>query len=300
MRRRTEYSLTLLEGTVPMLIAIGTVLSVITLFFPQVRWLNGVSAVLLIGALVGFLALLRLRRRQPDQTALERERDTFLSDVAHELKTPLTVVRGTAEALSDGVVPADETERYYARILRETDAMSRLVSDLLDVTRLRTGRIPFAPRDVDLIVLAQGVVDGLRAVADRKGVALHLECEPLPVVLLDHDRIRQLLVILLDNALKHTPEGGTVTLSLSREGETVLLRVRDTGCGIPAEDLPYLFERFYRADPDDSEIPGTGIGLSLARQIVLLHEGTVDVTSEIGKGTCFTVGIPLRECEETL
>lgn len=300
MRRRTEYSLTLLEGTVPMLIAIGTVLSVITLFFPQVRWLNGVSAVLLIGALVGFLALLRRRRRQPDQAALERERDTFLSDVAHELKTPLTVVRGTAEALSDGVVPADEAERYYARILRETDAMSRLVSDLLDVTRLRTGRIPFAPRDVDLSVLAQGVVDGLRALAERKGVALTLECEPLPVVLLDHDRIRQLLVILLDNALKHTPEGGTVTLSLSREGETVLLRVRDTGCGIPAEDLPYLFERFYRADPDDSEIPGTGIGLSLARQIVLLHEGTVDVTSEIGKGTCFTVGIPLRECEETL
>lgn len=300
MRRRTEYSLTLLEGTVPMLIAIGTVLSVITLFFPQVRWLNGVSAVLLIGALVGFLALLRRRRRQPDPTALERERDTFLSDVAHELKTPLTVVRGTAEALSDGVVPADEAERYYARILRETDAMSRLVSDLLDVTRLRTGRIPFAPRDVDLSVLAQGVVDGLRALAERKGVALTLECEPLPVVLLDHDRIRQLLVILLDNALKHTPEGGTVTLSLSREGETVLLRVRDTGCGIPAEDLPYLFERFYRADPDDSEIPGTGIGLSLARQIVLLHEGTVDVTSEIGKGTCFTVGIPLRECEETL
>lgn len=300
MRRRTEYSLTLLEGTVPMLIAIGTVLSVITLFFPQVRWLNGVSAVLLIGALVGFLALLRRRRRQPDQAALERERDTFLSDVAHELKTPLTVVRGTAEALSDGVVPADETERYYARILRETDAMSRLVSDLLDVTRLRTGRIPFAPRDVDLTVLAQGVVDGLRAVAERKGVALTLECEPLPVVLLDHDRIRQLLIILLDNALKHTPEGGTVTLSLSREGETVLLRVRDTGCGIPAEDLPYLFERFYRADPDDSEIPGTGIGLSLARQIVLLHEGTVDVTSEIGKGACFTVGIPLRECEEIL
>lgn len=300
MRRRTEYSLTLLEGTVPMLIAIGTVLSVITLFFPQVRWLNGVSAVLLIGTLVGFLALLRRSRRQPDQAALERERDTFLSDVAHELKTPLTVVRGTAEALSDGVVPADEAERYYARILRETDAMSRLVSDLLDVTRLRTGRIPFAPRDVDLSVLAQGVVDGLRALAERKGVALTLECEPLPVVLLDHDRIRQLLVILLDNALKHTPEGGTVTLSLSREGETVLLRVRDTGCGIPAEDLPYLFERFYRADPDDSEIPGTGIGLSLARQIVLLHEGTVDVTSEIGKGTCFTVGIPLRECEETL
>ena len=300
MRRRTEYSFTLLEGTVPMLIAIGAVLSVITLFFPQVRWLNGVSAVLLIGALAGALALLRHRRRQPDQTALERERDTFLSDVAHELKTPLTVVRGTAEALSDGVVPADETDLYYARILRETDAMTRLVSDLLDVTRLRTGRIPFAPRDVDLTVLAQGVVDGIRALAERKGVALDLECEPLPVVLLDHDRIRQLLVILLDNALKHTPEGGTVTLSLSREGKTILLRVRDTGCGIPAEDLPYLFERFYRADPDESGIPGTGIGLSLARQIVLLHEGTVDVTSEIGKGTCFTVGIPLRECEETL
>ena len=115
---------------------------------------------------------------------------------------------------------------------------------------------------------------------------------------MDYDRIRQLLVIFTDNALKHTPSGGRVTLSLSRQGDRVILQVRDTGHGIAPEDLPYVFERFYKADPARGGLSsGSGIGLSVAQQIVRLHEGTLSVSSEVGKGTCFTVDLPLREYE---
>jgi len=304
MRRRPEHSYFLLKQTVPMLFAIGAVLSVLLLFFPDISAL-GIGALSAWGGVILLCAaalVLRMRKlRNPPADRTEEERDRFLSDVAHELKTPLTVIRGCAEIMADGAVPAEEFPEYCRRIQRETEAMSRLVGDLLDVSRLRTGRVRFEPRDVELSCLCRSVCDSLGTVAGKKEVeVLFVENGPkLPVLLLDYDRIRQLLVILLDNAVKHTDGGGRVTLALTREGETVVLRVSDTGHGIAAEDLPYVFERFYKADPERGGLAvGSGIGLSLARQIVLLHGGTVDVTSEKEKGTCFTVRLPFREYKE--
>ena len=287
-----------------MLVAIGAVLSVISLLF-----LEGSALKIAVGIFGGIAAVGGIliavfhcfNRKKSDSTdRMSQERDRFLSDVAHELKTPLTVIRGCAEVMQDGAVPTEEYPEYCTRILRETEAMSKLVSDLLDVSRLRAGRIRFEPTDVDLTYLARSVCEGISTVAEKQGVSVVFEPRAeLPVLLLDYDRIRQLTVIFLDNALKHTPAGGTVTLFLDRDGDTVVIGVRDTGSGIPAEDLPYVFERFYKADPDRGEAsPGSGIGLSIARQIVRLHGGTVDVTSKIGVGTCFTVRLPLRECKE--
>lgn len=305
MRRGCEHSIFLLRRTVPMLFAVGAVLSVLLLFFPESMGL-GIGAIVVwsLAALGGILSFVGgfFVRRNPPADRSEEVRDRFLSDVAHELKTPLTVIRGCAEVMADGAIPPEEYGEYCARILRETDAMSRLVSDLLDVSRMRSGKIRFEPRDADLIYLVRSVCDALNTVAQKKGVNVvcDVHCQ-LPVLLLDYDRIRQLTVIFLDNAVKHTDAGGTVTLTLLREGETVVLRVRDTGHGIAAEDLPFVFERFYKADPERGGLSvGSGIGLSLAREIVLLHGGTVDVTSEIEKGTCFTVRLPFREYKENL
>lgn len=287
-----------------MLFAIGAVLSVLLLFFSSCFWLKILVAVLLFLAFSSALLFWALSRcgakKSENSDRLAAERDRFLSDVAHELKTPLTVIRGCAEVLADEAVAPEEYPEYCARILRETEAMSRLVSDLLDVSRLRSGRIRFEPRDVDLAVLLQGVCDALNTVGQKKNVNVVFDARcTLPVLLLDYDRIRQLAVIFLDNGVKHTDAGGTVTLTLDREGDTVLLQVRDTGHGIAPEDLPYVFERFYKADTRRGGLAeGSGIGLSVAQQIVRLHGGTVDVTSQIGEGTCFSVRLPFHECKE--
>ncbi|MBP3300450.1 MAG: HAMP domain-containing histidine kinase [Clostridia bacterium] len=289
-----------------MLFAIGAVLSVLLFLFPgNLALALGACAAWILAATASGIDLffrVFLRKKQLDEETEEGEKDRFLSDVAHELKTPLAVIRGNAEILADGVVPAEEYPAYCRRILRETDAMSRLVGDLLDLSRLRTGKVRFEPRDVDLAYLASSLCESLAPVGEKKGVFVAFESRcSLPVLWLDYDRIRQLAVIFLDNGIKHTPEGGTVTLFLDREGDTVLLGVRDTGHGISPEDLPHVFDRFYKADPQRGGLEvGSGIGLSLAVQIARLHGGRVDVVSEIGKGTCFTARLPLRECKETV
>ena len=289
-----------------MLFAVGAVLSVLLLLFPGnfalslgccILW--GVTA---LAAGISLVFYLFFAKKTKNISVSESEKDRFLSDVAHELKTPLAVIRGNAEILADGVVPVEEYPEYCGRILRETDAMSRLVGDLLDLSRLRTGKIRFEPRDVDLSYLVKSLCESLAPVGAKKGVFVAFEprCE-LPVLLLDYDRVRQLALIFLDNGIKHTPEGGTVTLFLDREGDTVLLGVQDTGHGIAPEDLPHVFDRFYKADPQRGGLDvGSGIGLSLAVQIARLHGGTVDVTSEIGKGACFTARLPFRECKENV
>lgn len=303
MRRKSEHIFPLIERTVPMLIAIGAVLSILLILHPQqTGLLTGAFAVwgLALAMTVADVIFSLFFKKKREGKNTDSSQDRFLSDVAHELKTPLTVIRGTAEALKDGAVSEEDREESYSRILREADAMSRLVADLLDVSRLRNGKIRMELGDTNLEYLAHSVCDSLRTVGDKDGVSVVCEVEEnLPVVWMDRDRIRQLMVIFLDNAVKHTPKDGRVTLSIGREGDEVILRVSDTGSGIAEEDIPYVFERYYKADPQRGGLAaGSGIGLSIAHQIVLLHGGTVEVTSKRGSGTCFTVRLPLREFKE--
>lgn len=305
MRRKSEQLFLLIERTVPVLLAIGAVLSVLFIFFPEITGLLVACAVAWILALMATVAdlifsliLRKKSKNDPEKNVVEDPRDQILSEVAHELKTPLTVIRGSAEVLADGAVPPEQYPEYFARILRETDAMTKLVSDLLDATR-KQDILRFDPQPTDLVALGQWVCDDLKDMASSSGVDLTFEAKKeLPLLRLDPDRVGQLAVILLDNAVKHTPSGGQVVLSLDRDSRWVLLRVRDNGSGIAKEDLPHIFDRYYKVPTQRGGLAsGTGIGLCVAKKIVSLHDGSIDVKSEIGKGTEFTVRFPLSKCK---
>lgn len=301
MRRKSEQLFLLIERTVPVLLAIGAVLSVLSLLF---RGNTGILIacaagwiLTLIVAVADFVLSWILQKKSSENlqgSSVRDSRDQILSEVAHELKTPLTVIRGSAEVLSDGAVPPEQYPEYFARILRETDAMTKLVSDLLDATR-KQETLRFDPQPTDLAALGQAVCDDLRDVASASGVELRFEVKKeIPLLMLDPDRIGQLAVILLDNAVKHTASGGKVILSLDCDSREVLLRVLDNGSGIAPEDIPYVFDRYYKAPVSRGGLAsGTGIGLSVAKKIAALHGGTIEVKSKIGKGTLFTVRIPL-------
>jgi signal transduction histidine kinase len=228
----------------------------------------------------------------------QRLRQQMVADVAHELRTPLANIRGYLEAIEDGVVEADEAT---LRTLREEAAhLNRLIDDLQELAQaeagnLRLDRGPVAPDE--LIGRATGAV---RARAADRGVALTATAAPdLPAVEVDPQRITQVLHNLLTNALTHTPAGGAVAVEAWRaEGGMVAIGVADTGAGIAPEDLPHIFERFYRADSSRSRATGgSGLGLTIARRIVEAHGGTIDVASELGQGSKFTFTLPIASAD---
>jgi signal transduction histidine kinase len=216
----------------------------------------------------------------------------FLADASHELRTPLTVVRTNAEALQRGVAadPVERAETLRA-IVRETDRMGRLVADLLALARADAGQ-PLTRRRLALDTLVLDVYEQEQALAN--GVHLDLgEWEQVEVEG-DPDRLKQVVLNLVDNALRHTPDGGTVTLDLVRRGEEAVLRVRDTGPGIPAEQLGRIFERFYRVDqPRSRQTGGTGLGLAIAQEVAGAHAGRIEVESRLGAGSTFSLVLPV-------
>lgn len=225
--------------------------------------------------------------------AVETTRRRMLSDLAHEMRTPLATIDAHLEAVEDGVRDLDATT--LAVIGTSTARLRRLAEDIGAVSRAEEGNLPVALTDVD----ANDVVRAATAAAtdqyDARGVALLVRTEPAPVaVRLDPDRIGQVLANLLDNALRHTPGGGTVTLTCRRAGAWVELTVSDTGEGIAPEHLGHVFDRFYRADTArDRARGGSGIGLSIAKALVEAHGGTVAVASPgPGGGTTFTIRLP--------
>ena len=223
----------------------------------------------------------------------------FIADISHELRTPLTTIRGNLDLLRRLVrrlaehAPAPQKEHLEAcldDIQSETERMARLINDLLLLAQADAGiTIQRVPVELDTLLL--DVYRQARVIAD--GVQVSLGHEDQAIIPGDPDRLRQLLMNLVDNAIKYTPEGGRVTLSLYREDGWVRIQVADTGIGIPPEDLPHIFERFYRVDKARSrEKGGTGLGLSIARWIAEAHGGRIEVESQVGKGTTFTVWLP--------
>jgi two-component system OmpR family sensor kinase len=230
--------------------------------------------------------------------ALFRMQRRFTADVSHELRTPLTTVQGNIDLLHRGLADDPEARRVaLADIESEVARMSRLVNDLLLLARLDAG-IELERRPVELDTLLLEVYRQARLMSD--GVEVRLGHEDQVVVLGDEDRLRQLLLNLADNAIKYTPAGGLVSLSLYHEGDSARIEVADTGVGIPPEDLapgpkgrPLIFERFYRADPArSSQSGGTGLGLSIVDWIVEAHGGRIEIESGIGRGSTFTVWLP--------
>jgi len=217
----------------------------------------------------------------------------FLADASHELRSPLAAIRTNVEALLRGA-DADPTDREESlrAIARETDRMGRLVADLLALARADAGQ-PLVRKPIELDALLIEAYQQQRRLAE--GVNLTLgELEQVEVMG-DADRLKQLVLNLVDNALRYTPPGGDVTLDVTREASWALLRVRDTGVGISAEHLPHIFERFYRVDPPRTRHSGgTGLGLAICKWVAEAHGGRIEVASTVDHGSVFTVFLPAR------
>jgi two-component system sensor histidine kinase BaeS len=216
----------------------------------------------------------------------DRHRRQFLGDVAHELRTPLSVIRAQAEGIADGVYPGDPT--HLAPILKATETMERLVEDLRTLALAEAGALRIAQERVDMADVLTEVTDSHRPAAEEAGVALSAEAEPA-VVTGDATRLRSVVDNLVTNALRHTSAGGSVQVRGRREGDSVMVEVADTGSGIPPEQLPHVFERFTKG-PDS---PGSGLGLAIAQGIVQAHGGELTVESEVGRGSTFRVRLAL-------
>jgi signal transduction histidine kinase len=230
--------------------------------------------------------------RQSDQV-----KTAFISDVTHELRTPLTVIKGTIETLEDGAL--DDLEgrgRLLASMSQETDRLIKLVNDLLVLTRADAGALNLQMVEMDLGELARSRCERFERSAGKRQVRLRVGTEPgqdCYLVHADPDRIAQVLDNLLDNAIRYSPPGGEVTVTLAHEGGKIACRVADAGAGIPAKHLPLIFERFYRVDPGRGRgAGGSGLGLSIVRGLVLAHGGRVEASSVEGQGTTITFWLP--------
>lgn len=227
---------------------------------------------------------------------LEQTRRDYVANVSHELRTPLTAMRALIEPLRDGLVKTEEQrQQIYDVVLRETMRLSRLVNDMLELSRLQSGtaslsRSVFAP--LPLFTLIHETYSAYAE--DYQQTFVYDVPEDLPSVWGNPDRTQQVLIVLLDNAFKYTPEGGVVTLSACAEGDVVRVRVRDTGVGIPAADLPHVFDRFYKVDKSHHS-KGTGLGLAIAYEIMKHLGEEMSVTSEPGQGSCFTFTLHIAQ-----
>ncbi|MBX3050562.1 MAG: HAMP domain-containing protein [Caldilineaceae bacterium] len=225
----------------------------------------------------------------------ERQRRNLTADVAHELRTPLHVIQGNLEGMLDGIYPTSPEQ--IDDTLQETRLLSRLVDDLRTLSLAEAGELPLQVGPVDMADLLADAVTSFSGQAEDGGIVLRLQmAQDAPLFVTgDADRLDQVLGNLIANALRHTPAGGTVTLSAEGEGEQLSIRVADTGAGIPAHDLPFVFDRFWRGDRarTHQDGSGSGLGLSIASQLVQAHRGTLTVQSELGAGTEFVIRLPL-------
>jgi signal transduction histidine kinase len=221
---------------------------------------------------------------------LDSRRRDLLADVTHELRTPLTVVQGNLEGMLDGVYPADEAN--LRSLLEETKLLSRLVEELRTLALAESGALQLRKEPVDLSLLVSETTAAFQAQADAAGIVLKVDtAKDLPTLPLDGGRIRQVLSNLLANALRYTPEGGRVTVSCQQSGESVLLGVQDSGPGIPAEELPHIFDRFHKSTDEG----GMGLGLAIARHLVEAHGGRICAESQPGQGTTMRVELPVED-----
>jgi len=254
---------------------------------------GGGGAGLLLALVGGFF--LAGRALRPIGDAMDRQR-AFVADASHELRTPLSLIRANAELLQRHQgKPVRANMPALDDIIRETDALGTLVSQMLTLARADAGKTPFTFTEVALDDLVEDVGKQVRVLADKKGLQLDVQIDGPVRVRGDEVRLRELLLILLDNAIKFTDAPGTVGLTLEAEGGKAGVRVSDSGSGIPPETLPHIFDRFYRADKARARAEGgAGLGLAIAKWSVEAHRGAIRVDSSPGTGTTFTVELPIH------
>jgi two-component system phosphate regulon sensor histidine kinase PhoR len=240
------------------------------------------------GALIVFHDITELKR-------LEQIRKDFIANISHELRTPLSSIRGYAETLAEGGLEDRERAQRFAGIIkRHAERLSDLLSDILSLSRIESGEAALRPREFDMVQAVVEDLEQLKQKAEAKGISTQVEAsaEVLPVMA-SREFIDQVLINLIDNAIKYSPPGAAVVVRVSSDEREVRVDVADTGIGIPAEDLDRVFERFYRVAKDRSrKVEGTGLGLAIAKNIIATHGGRIWVTSEPGRGSVFSFTLP--------
>ncbi|MED1795555.1 sensor histidine kinase [Brevibacillus nitrificans] len=268
---------------------------------PEQNMLSSLLYVVAIGdavsVVIAIVAGLFLARRAliPIQVSWEKQQQ-FIADASHELRTPLTAILVNLERLFR--YPDHTIEQESEKIMigmQETRRLSKLVADLLTLARSDSNELQIMKQKLRLDELVQKCTQVFAQMAIVKEINLETEIEQPLEIVGDEERLHQLLVILLDNALKYTNEGGKIFVSCKREGQRVTVMIKDTGIGIPKDDIPYLFDRFFRVDKMRSrQTEGTGLGLSIAKWIVDAHHGKIQVSSEEGVGTSFYLSLPIK------
>jgi two-component system phosphate regulon sensor histidine kinase PhoR len=241
------------------------------------------------GCVLVFHDITELRR-------LEKIRQDFVANVSHELRTPMSSIKGYAETLLHGALEDRINARDFINIIhQDSNRLANLIDDLLDISRIESGKMELVVMALELKPIIQRIIGVLEQPAREKSLSITCDFpDVLPRVLTDDKRLSQVLLNLLDNAVKYTPAGGRIKIILSIKEKFIQVDIADTGIGIPAEDIPRIFERFYRVDKARSrELGGTGLGLSIVKNIVSAHGGEVWVDSEYGKGSTFSFTIPL-------
>ncbi|MCG8430710.1 MAG: cell wall metabolism sensor histidine kinase WalK [Candidatus Omnitrophica bacterium] len=232
-----------------------------------------------------------------DIRKLERMRSDFVANVSHELKTPLTSIKGFVETLLEGALDDKENSIAFLRIIQNhTERLNHLINDLLSLSRVESKSIELEVVDIPLKEMLNSVLAGFRAKIRKKSIAVEVTVSETRVIRADRDNLEQVLINLIDNAIKFNREKGTLIISCTPLDTQVKIAVEDTGSGIPAKDLPRIFERFYRVDKARSRaLGGTGLGLSIVKHIIDLHGGTVGVESTEGIGTQVWFTLPIEE-----
>ncbi len=234
-------------------------------------------------------------RDMTEERQLDKLRQDFIANVSHELRTPIAMMQGYSEAIVDDIAGTGEEKKEMAKVIYdESLRMGRLVNELLDLASMEAGHIQVSLETIDLAPFLQKIVRKFYGLAKEKDINLELNLDDEEMKLdFDPDGIEQVLTNLIDNAIRHTPNRGTVTVSEHNDERGLYIEVVDSGCGIPEEDLPFVFERFYKADKARTRgRSGTGLGLAIAKNLITAHKGRIAVQSKVGHGTKFSIFIP--------
>ncbi|MGE5328181.1 MAG: ATP-binding protein [Deltaproteobacteria bacterium] len=237
-----------------------------------------------------------------EQQKLDNMRREFVANVSHELKTPLTSIKTYTETLIDGAIEDKATAIDFLNVINsESSRMSRIVSDLLQLSRLDYKETRLNKVEFDLGEMAIDVVEKIKIETDKKNQVMKCEVkEGIPKVYADRDGIIQVVVNIISNSIKYTPEKGKISVAVGSDDGCPYIKVKDNGIGIPAKDVPRIFERFYRVDKARSrEMGGTGLGLSIAKEIIEANGGSISIESALGKGTDVTISLPVKDCMDS-
>lgn len=241
-----------------------------------------------------------------EEVQLEKLRKDFVANVSHEIRTPLSMLQGYSEALLDDIAASPEERRELVQVIHdESLRMGRLVKDLLDLARMEAGHLPIHKAETDVHELASRVYRKFAVLSKERNIPIEMKLHAMDPILpeADEDRLEQVLTNLLDNALRHSSEGEPIHIRTERtDNEWLWIHIEDHGQGIPSEDVPYVFERFYKADKARKRGPsgGTGLGLAIVKNIIETHQGHIRVDSILGKGTTFSIALPVQPTQTSI